>query len=129
MNKLKCLSIVALLLLAGCGAGEKSNTADPLSGKWQGNWGPSPTRQTEVVLELKWDGKQLSGTINPGSRAIEITKGSYDSATSAVTMELDSKSAGGDTDHYAIQGKVDGKKMSGTWTRNNGGGDFHITKD
>ena len=120
---------ILLTALSGCASSGPKATVDPVTGKWQGTWGPSRERQTEVVLELKWDGSHLSGTINPGSRAIEISKGTFDSSTNAITMELDSSNNRGETDHYAIKGKVDGNKMSGTWTRNNGSGDFHITKD
>ncbi len=130
MSAMKALrySLFALLAVL-CACSSKAPAEDPLTGKWEGTWGPSPTRQTEVALELKWDGSHLSGTINPGPRAIEISKGTFNASTNAIRMELDSRSNSGETDHYTIEGKVDGKKMSGTWTRNNGNGDFHITKD
>jgi len=127
MKALRYFLFALLAVLSACAS--KAPVSDPLTGRWEGTWGPSPTRQTEVVLELKWDGSQLSGTINPGARAIEITKGTYIPSTNAVRMELDSRSNAGETDHYTVQGKVDGKTMSGTWTRNNGSGDFHITKE
>jgi hypothetical protein len=132
MSAMKALGFsffILLISLSGCASHGSQAVEDPLTGKWQGKWGPSPERQTEVVLELKWDGSHLSGTINPGARAIEISKGTFNSDTKAITMELESRNNSGETDHYAIKGKVDGKKMSGTWTRNNGSGDFHITKE
>jgi hypothetical protein len=38
----------------------------PLKGQWSGEWGPkaSPSR---LLLDIAWDGKQLTGTINPGT--------------------------------------------------------------
>jgi hypothetical protein len=132
MTAMKALGfslLIVLIALSGCASRGPTTMVDPVTGKWEGKWGPSPDRQTEVVLELKWDGSHLTGTINPGSRAIEISKGTFDPGTNAISMELDSTNNRGETDHYAIQGKVDGNKMSGTWTRNNGSGDFHITKD
>jgi len=101
---------------------------DPLTGSWEGEWGPSPERQTNVVLELKWDGTKLTGTINPGSRALELGKSSFNPNTNAISMELDAHDVSGEADHYSIQGKVDGKTMSGSWTRNKGAGTFKITK-
>ena len=53
----------------------------------------------------------------------------FNPQTNAITMELDVQDNRGEADHYSIQGKVDGKKMSGTWTRNNGNGDFKISKE
>lgn len=121
--------LLAIALLAGCASLKAPAGADPLTGTWTGKWGPTPERQTDVTLELKWDGTNLKGTINPQSRAAELGKASFNTQTNAITMELDIKDNNGDTDHYAIQGKVDGKKMSGTWTRKNGQGDFHIAKN
>jgi hypothetical protein len=101
---------------------------DPLTGRWEGEWGPTPERQTNVVLELKWDGTMLTGTVNPGGRAMELGKSSFDPKTNAISMELDARDVSGEPDHYSIQGKVDGKKMAGTWTRNKGSGTFKISK-
>ena len=39
---------------------------DPLSGTWTGDWGPSERDRNQATVELKWDGKALTGTVNPG---------------------------------------------------------------
>jgi hypothetical protein len=101
---------------------------DPLTGRWEGEWGPSPERQTNVALELKWDGTTLTGTVNPGARAMELGKSSFNPKSNAISMELDAHDVAGEPDHYSIQGKVDGKEMSGSWTRNKGAGTFKITR-
>jgi len=81
------------------------------------------------VLNLKWDGTTLTGTVNPDRRPLELKKGSFDAKTNAIHMEIDAPlSDGGEMDHYTIDGKVDGKSMRGTWRRHNGSGDFKITK-
>jgi hypothetical protein len=127
------LRFVGVLLLAclflGCSSSKPPSGPDPLSGTWSGHWGPTPERQTEVALALQWDGTTLKGTVNPDARAIELTKAAFDPQTKAVTMALDIPIAGGGMDHYAIDGKVDGKSMKGTWTRNDGKGDFTLTKN
>jgi hypothetical protein len=128
MKALTYLLILATVVLFGCASGATSTAADPISGRWTGEWGPSPERQTEVVLELQWDGTKLTGTINPGSRPSEISKATFDPATKAVTMELDVIDVRGEMDHYSITGKVDGNRMTGTWTRKNGKGTFKISK-
>jgi len=125
--------VLIAALFSGCAA--KNNPADPaqLNGSWSGHWGPSSDRQTEVVLELKWDGKALTGTINPGLRAIELSEATFDPQTRMIHMELDYPIPGGGTDHYStdhyvIDGKVEDKTMRGTWLRHNGSGDFTIVK-
>ena len=126
--KAKILFLLAVVLFAGC-TSKRVATSDPLTGIWKGEWGPSPQRQTEVELDLKWDGAMLTGTIDPNRRSLELKKGSFDSQTNAIHMEVDSPMNNGELDHYVIDGKVDGKKMQGTWTRRNGSGDFKITKE
>jgi len=119
--------VFAALLLSGC-ASKQVATSDPLTGIWSGEWGPSPERQTQVELDLKWDGTHLTGTIDPQRRSLELKKSSFDAKTNAIHMEVDAPMTGGEMDHYTIDGKVDGKSMSGTWTRHNGSGDFKIAK-
>ena len=53
-----------------------SPASDPLSGTWSGDWGPAESHRNPVTVELKWDGVNLSGTINPGPDAVPITKAS-----------------------------------------------------
>jgi len=90
-------------------------SADPLSGTWKGDWGPSASHRNPVTVELKWDGTALSGTVNPGPDAVPLTKGSFNKDTGAVTMEADAKGHDGKAVHYTIEGKVDGTTMSGSW--------------
>jgi len=129
MRALTFVLILVMALLPACSSPAPKADVDPLTGRWEGEWGPSPERQTNVVLELKWDGTTLTGTVNPGGRAMELGKSSFNPRTNAISMELDARDVSGEPDHYSIQGKVEGKEMSGTWTRNKGAGTFKITKE
>ena len=42
----------------------------PLKGTWSGDWGPTKDKQTHIVLEFQWDGKDITGKINPGPKAV-----------------------------------------------------------
>jgi hypothetical protein len=129
MRALTFVLILAVVVLSACSSAAPSKEVDPLTGRWEGEWGPSPERQTNVILELKWDGTTLTGTVNPGGRAMELGKSSFNPKTNAVLMELDARDVSGEPDHYSIQGKVEGKKMTGSWTRSKGAGTFKITKE
>ena len=48
--------------------------SDPLTGTWKGDWGPSASDRNPATLELKWDGKTLTGTVNPGPEGIRSRK-------------------------------------------------------
>ena len=123
---------VILVLVAVCLAVSASAFAqkpkDPISGTWVGDWGPSPSDRNQVTVELKWDGKNLTGTVNPGPNAVELQKTSFDPKTGAVHMEADAKNRRGNPIHYLIDGKVEGDTMSGSWSHDNRKGDFRITR-
>jgi hypothetical protein len=101
---------------------------DPLSGTWTGDWGPTPTHRNAVTVELKWDGKALTGTVNPGPNAIELKKATFDAKTNAIHLEADASSRRGGQVHYVIDGKLEGSTMTGSWDHGNLKGDFKITK-
>ncbi len=103
--------------------------ADPLSGTWKGDWGPSPGDRNQVTLELKWDGKVLTGTVNPGPNAVEIQKATFDPKKETIHFEADAKNRRGNTVHYLVDGKVVKDTMTGTWSHDNRKGDFKITKE
>lgn len=118
--------LISLALAASTGAQQKA--ADPISGSWVGDWGPSAADRNPVTVELKWDGKALSGTVNPGPSAIELQKCTFDAKSGAVHLEADAKSRRGADIHYVIDGKVEGNTMSGSWNHDARKGDFKITR-
>jgi hypothetical protein len=128
-NTLAVGFLAALLVLSGCSSTTTSTAAaDPISGTWVGEWGPSPSRQTEVTVELKWDGTTLKGTVDPDRTPFELSKASFDPKTNAVRMELDGPNSRREMVHYVIEGKVTGTTMSGTFDRAGEKGTFKIHK-
>ena len=120
------VSICACLLMVVSALAQ----SDPLSGTWSGDWGPSPGDRNQVTLDLKWDGKALTGNVTGGSNVtspIPLQKTSFDAKTGAVHMEADATSRGR-TVHYVIEGKVDKGTMTGTWNHDARKGDFKLTK-
>ena len=102
--------------------------ADVISGKWAGEWGPNTMERNQVTAELKYDGKALTGTFNPGSNPATISKGSFNEKTGAVHLEAEGKGRGGVAIHYVVDGKLEKGKITGTWKYENGTGDFSISK-
>jgi hypothetical protein len=126
-GKTLCL-ILVLCVGAMSSVAASSRAADPLSGKWTGDWGPSATDRNAVTVELKWDGKTLTGTVNPGPNAVSLKNCTFDPKTRAVHMEADAKSRRGTDIHYTIDGKVEKDTMTGSWNHDNRKGDFNIKR-
>jgi hypothetical protein len=122
---LVCL-LVCFAMLGSAFAQTPGN--DPLTGKWTGDWGPNASDRNGVTVELKWDGKQVTGTVNSfNAEPVSIQKGTFDPKTGGFHMEADAK-RGAQTIHYIVNGKLDKNVMSGSWDHDNRKGDFKITK-
>ncbi len=126
--KVKLSLFLAACLMVAAAAFAAAPAADPLSGTWTGDWGPSPGDRNQVTLELKYDGKNLTGTVNPGPNAVEVQKATFNAKTGAIHFEADAKNRRGATVHYVIDGKVEKDTMTGSWSHDNRKGDFKITK-
>ena len=121
------VSLVISIVIGAFGSA-KPAAEDPLSGTWTGDWGPSASDRNTVTVELKWDGKVLTGTVNPGPNAVALQKSTFDPKPGAIHMEADAKGRRGNDIHYVIDGKVENNTMTGTWNHDNRKGDFKITK-
>ena len=128
--KFKVLTFLAIVACFLTVVSALAQGADPLSGTWIGDWGPSPNDRNDVTLQLKWDGKALTGNVTAGTnvtKPIPLQKTMFDPKTGAVHMEADASSRGR-TIHYVIDGKVEKGTMTGSWNHDNRKGDFKITK-
>lgn len=106
--------------------------ADPLTGRWTGDWGPSPADRNTVTVDLKWDGKALTGvvhSINYDRPDVTLQKSTFDSATGTVHMEAEAANPrGGPAIHYIIDGKLANGTIAGSWNHGTVKGDFKVTR-
>jgi hypothetical protein len=105
----------------------------PLKGTWLGEWGPNAKDRNQVTLVLDWDGKAISGVINPGPEAVKIAKASLEPKGWIVRLEADAKDQSGKPVHYVIEGKIENlglynRSIVGTWSHDNVKGDFRIQR-
>ena len=125
--KLACLVVclvIALPLLA------LQRGSDPITGTWSGDWGPNANDRNTVNVDLKLDGKNITGSVhsvNYQRPDVTISKGTFDSGTGAVHFEADANARGGVV-HYVIDGKLANGTMSGSWNHGAVKGDFKLTK-
>ena len=125
--------LIALAFLA-VAATASAQFGHPLKGSWSGDWGTGATSRTHVVLDINWDGKALTGSINPGQNGVALTKATLDGTTWMVHLEADGKSATGTAEHYVIDGKMENigafaRFITGTWTQGSRKGNFKITRN
>ena len=124
----------SLMILASVFAQE----GHPLTGTWHGDWGPTPTHRNDVTLVLDWDGKNITGLINPGPDSIKLAKATLepnnDPKKWLVHFEADAKDHDGKPVHFIIDGGIENltsirRSIVGTWNHGTVRGDFKITRD
>jgi len=101
----------------------------PLKGSWIGVWESNTQHGNDVLLVMNWDGKSVSGTINPGTDNIKIDKATLDPAGWKVHIEADAKTKQGGPLHYVIDGVIENlqqpnRAIVGTWQSQSGRGKF-----
>ena len=106
----------------------------PLKGTWSGDWGPTKDKQTRVLLEFHWDGKEITGKINPGPKAVPFQKVTLDAPTWMVHIEAEGKDASGAPLRYVIDGKLENigsarRVLSGVWTQAGQKADFRLIRN
>ena len=106
----------------------------PLKGQWSGDWGTNKDNRTRVLLDIQWDGKQLTGVLNPGPASVRMRQTSLDAGTWGVHLEGEGKDASGATTRYVIDGKMENigayaRFITGTWMQGNQKGDFRLTRN
>jgi hypothetical protein len=104
-----------------------------LKGSWIGTWGPSKAHSNDIILTLNWDGKVITGVINPGTDNMEIKNASLNPEGWVVHLEADGKTAAGQAVHYTIDGKIDNlafrnRTITGTWKGGAESGAFKIQR-
>lgn len=126
--------LTALLVSLVLAAPATAQEGHPLKGSWLGTWGPSEDHTNVVVVVMDWDGKQITGTINPGTDNIEIESASLDPDGWKVHLEAKAVSARtGETLNYVIDGTIENlpfndRFIRGTWRHQSANGPFEITR-
>ena len=123
------LSVTCLSSVAPVAAQE----GHPLKGSWLGTWGKSANHVDDVLVVLKWDGKAISGTINPGTDNIAIKNATLTPEGWLVHFEGDGKDKGGKPITYVIDGKIENlglphRAITGTWKGGTESGPFKISR-
>ena len=127
------LALCVALVLALPGAAS-AQFGHPLKGQWSGSWGKT---QNRLLLNLDWDGKKISGVVNPGPNQLTVTTTDIDFSNPEawrVHMTAEGKDAAGKAVNVMVDGTLENigvyyKVFRGTWTQNGVKGDFLVTRN
>lgn len=126
-----CLAaMLATLALAAPGHAQEGH---PLKGSWIGVWEGNETHDEFVLIVLDWNGREITGIINPGTDNIEITNAVLDPESWSVRIEADTEDSNGRSVDYVIEGNIQdlelpNRYITGTWQSSDGRGDFEIRR-
>jgi hypothetical protein len=127
------VAIVSALVLP---AGVHAQFGHPLKGQWSGEWGPKD-KPNRLLLNFEWDGKEITGVINPGPNAATVKSVVFDYSNPVawgVKITAEGKDASGKAVAIVVDGKLENlgaymKHLHGTWTQAGQKGEFAVTRN
>ena len=128
--RLALIALVVGLSFLPVGAQE----GHPLTGTWSGDWGPTAATRTHITMVMAWDGKALTGTINPGPEAIAVEAIFLDVTNWTIRFEASTKDASGAQVQVTADGKLEDiasshRTLTGAWRQGATKGTFKLTRD
>ena len=129
MKRLIFAALAALCLVAMPALAQEGH---PLKGSWLGTWTGNKIHGNDVLIVMTWDGKNVTGEINPGTDNIKIKNASLNPDGWLVHIEADAKDKAGQPVSYTIDGKIENlplanRVVAGTWKDSRGNtGPFRI---
>lgn len=132
MKRLMTMAAAAVLALAFM-VPSSAQEGHPLKGSWLGEWKGNTVHGDNILLILDWDGKAITGMINPGTDNIPLKSASLEPKGWVVHIEADGKDKDGSTVSYVIDGKIENlelpnRSIVGTWSSNKGRGMFTASR-
>lgn len=127
------LTLVSILATLSLTAPAGAQEGHPLKGSWIGTWEGNEVHGDFVLVVLDWDGKAVTGIINPGTDDIAITSVTLDPEDWSVHIEAAAKDREGRDLNYVIDGTIQdlelpNRYITGTWRNGRGRGDFEIRR-
>jgi hypothetical protein len=135
VKTLRALTVLAALVAVPATAA--AQFGHPLKGAWSGQRGTGEN-MTRLLLDLHWDGTEITGAINPGTdTAATVKKATFDYSkvdSWRVQLEAEGKDASGKLVQIRIDGTLENlgayyRVFHGTWTEGNQKTAFTVTRN
>ena len=126
-------ALAAVLLMP---APASAQFGHPMKGQWSGDWAQAGNTN-RLLLDLHWDGKEITGRINPGANEAVVKKVTFD-YSDVTKWKVQMEAEGKDESGKPVQIRVDGilenlgsynRLFHGTWTQNGKSGPFTVTRN
>ena len=132
----RMLPTLALLMALALPFTVGAQFGHPMKGQWSGEWGPK-NNPNRLLLNLDWDGKEVTGIINPGPNAATVKSVTFDYTDPTawgVKITAEGKDASGKPVAITVDGKLENlgaytKLFHGTWIQGGQKGDFTVTRN
>jgi hypothetical protein len=132
----RMLPMLALLMALALPHTVGAQFGHPMKGQWSGEWGPK-NNPNRLLLNLDWDGKEVTGIINPGPNAATVKSVTFDYTDPTawgVKITAEGKDASGKPVAITVDGKLENlgaytKLFHGTWIQGGQKGDFTVTRN
>jgi membrane-associated protease RseP (regulator of RpoE activity) len=85
------LATAAAVLAFGVLGSSGAQEGHPLKGSWLGEWAGNTAHGDDILLILDWDGKAITGMINPGTDNIPLSKASLEPNGWVVKIDAEGK--------------------------------------
>ncbi len=126
--------VTAVALFAPAGA--LAQYGHPLKGQWSGTRTVAG-QESRLLLNLDWDGKAITGVINPGPGAATVKSVTFDYSKLSswgVKMTAEGKDENGQLAPIVIDGTLENlgaylRHFHGTWTQSGRKGEFSLTRN
>lgn len=132
---MRAFALVLLFAFASLSAGTPAVAQEghPLKGSWIGSWGPAKSHSDNLLVVLDWDGKAISGIINPGTDNMPIKAATLMPEGWVVRIEADAKDKSGTVLNYALEGRIQdlalpSRSIVGTWKNQRESGKFELVR-
>jgi hypothetical protein len=130
------LPMLALLMALALPSTLGAQFGHPMKGQWSGEWGPK-NNPNRLLLNLDWDGKEITGIINPGPNAATVKSVTFDYTDPTawgVKITAEGKDASGKPVAITVDGKLENlgaytKLFHGTWNQGGQKADFTVTRN
>ena len=132
-----CLVVAAAVLV---GVSARAQEGHPLAGTWYGDY-TTGKQPTDLTVIMKWDGKSVTGLINPGPNSKPLTSVAMD-ITPGKPAGQGQQSTEGIPPVFKVRFEVDGmtfegtlknpvagnRQLTGTWKRGTQTGTFQLRR-